>query len=49
MHVMLCYNLRFGAGKLSLESKIIEEVSYFNDAVRNENGKAFDIKVSIHI
>jgi len=32
-------------GKLSLESKIIEEVSCFNDSIRSENGKAFNIHV----
>jgi len=37
---------RMGVGKHTLENKIIEEVSYLIDAMREENGKAFDVNVS---
>jgi len=40
-------DLRFGNGQENLESKIIEEVSSFTDAIREENGKAFDINVRV--
>ena len=33
-------------GRQSVESKIVEEVSCLNDAVREKEGKPFDIKVS---
>ena len=40
---------RFGVGKQSLESKITQEVSCFIDAIREEDGKAFDINVSLSV
>jgi len=40
-------NLRYGNGKQNLEIKIIEEISSFTDAIREKNGKAFDINVSV--
>ena len=29
-----------------MEGKILEEVSYFSDTIRSQNGKAFNIHVS---
>ena len=33
-------------GRQSLEGKIVEETSYFSDAIREHKGEAFDINVS---
>ncbi|XP_076817174.1 cytochrome P450 2U1-like [Clavelina lepadiformis] len=38
----------FGAGRRSMESRILEEVSYLNDEIRSKDGKAFDISEILH-
>ena len=40
---------RSGTGKQNLEGKINEEVSFFCDAIREENGKAFSISVGTSV
>ena len=37
---------RFGVGKRSMESKIIEEVAFLLEAVRKKEEKPFDIQVN---
>ncbi|CAK8671316.1 unnamed protein product [Clavelina lepadiformis] len=38
----------FGVGKKSMESRVSEEISYLNEAIRSENGKAFNISNVLH-
>ncbi|CAK8694869.1 unnamed protein product [Clavelina lepadiformis] len=38
----------FGVGKKSMESRVSEELACFNEAIRSENGKAFDISNFMH-
>ena len=35
-----------GVGKQTLEMKVIEEISYLNEAIREKKGKTFDPSVS---
>ena len=44
-HLILFIDFRSGASKQNLEGTILEEVSCFCDAIREENGKTFSIKV----
>ncbi|CAK8674850.1 unnamed protein product [Clavelina lepadiformis] len=37
-----------GVGKKSMEEYVATEASYFNEAVRSENGKGFDISTLLH-
>ena len=37
---------RMGVGKQTLEMKVIEEISYLNEAIREKKGKTFDPSVS---
>ncbi|XP_076817021.1 cytochrome P450 2H2-like isoform X2 [Clavelina lepadiformis] len=39
----------FGMGKKSMEERVIEEAVYFNERIRSQNGKAFDISDNLRI